>query len=287
MAQHNQPYRIMTVVALALLLLSPLLAEATSHSLAQLCTKITCAPALITVPKIEKVFLSNVRPGGFVAIAGRRFGSTRGRLVLKLQSGHEVDLTHLEWSDGFIGGHIPCTMVMIPTLRDQKATLRVVAKYGAVSNAWPAQFSAQAVESLLPMRDTKRITCSTDASYNHCNDLADGGGGGLVASGQYRDDRTFDGIHSNDWGTGAGAGIGTDKGIDIYEYRLANGWVFTSTDFTEREPELGEGSVSFVKGCPKGGSSCSASVQWVVTPWDTVFYHARVHICGPPGTKWK
>ena len=220
-------------------------------------------------------------------IGGRRFGSAPGKVVLKLESAHEVELTHLEWFDEVIGAQIPCNMVAIPTLRDQKATLRVVTKGGAVSTAWgPVPFFANAVQVLLPMRDTKKITCVTDAQYNHCNDLADAGGD-LVASGKYSEVLTLQGGHSNAWGTGWGAGVGTDKGTDIYEYKLANGWVFVSQDFKKVISEAKEGSVSFVTGCPKGGTSCSASVSWTVTPWDSVYYHSRVGICGPPGTKWK
>ena len=45
MTQHNRSYRIMTFVALAFLTLTPLQAEATSHSLVQLRAKVNCGAA--------------------------------------------------------------------------------------------------------------------------------------------------------------------------------------------------------------------------------------------------
>ena len=56
MTQHNRSYGMMTFVALAFLIQTPLRAEATSHSLVQLCAKVNCgAPYACPTPDIVSI----------------------------------------------------------------------------------------------------------------------------------------------------------------------------------------------------------------------------------------
>ncbi|MGH7428648.1 MAG: hypothetical protein ACREJ4_09905 [Candidatus Methylomirabilaceae bacterium] len=80
MSQRNRPYRLITFVGLALLVLAPLRAEATSHLVLRLCQETNCTPPAIVhiPPRIEGVFIfSNITPGGALIVTGSAFGSAR------------------------------------------------------------------------------------------------------------------------------------------------------------------------------------------------------------------
>lgn len=293
MSPHNRRYRILTVVALAFLVLVPLHGDATSHLLLQLCNQVPCTGALTVLPRIEQLvpFISNITPGGSVAIKGSGLGSAEGELYLKglkTYLGMALDEIRLTipkepgkdfWKTTAVLGLIPANIVQV---LDQPARLQIRTKSGTWSNEFPVNFTAAREDRLLSYTDpvVKVIRCGTDSNKDICNasqDPDDLGSYPPVIPGCGA--ATFCGLHSNCYGC-----VGDDVDSDIFEVRLKNGWVFTKLDTSVM---LDEGYVLGLSGLPVGGTYWRPQITWKATSWETVFYRAYVRISGRKGVPWK
>lgn len=288
MTQRDRPFRILPLVALSLLVLAPVQAEATSHFLTQLCTKLpTCGPVLATIlPKIAKAD-SPITPGGYVVIQGSGFGQTEGELSLTGLWTHPVgdELATVKWVKLIIPkgpgwdfwtptqvlGQVPDNITRV---RDQQVKLQIKTKDNKWSNEYPVKFVARRDMDVIPSSDPAVQVpvggCSDDANWNSC-----GTGPCLFPA-------TLCGSHENCWGC-----IGDDSGTDTFNITLKNDWVFTSNSIHVEVSAGGKGSASALPGLPIGPNVWQQSVSWSVTPADWVEYFVGVSITGPIGVPWK
>jgi hypothetical protein len=87
---------------------------------------------------------SQITPGAIMLIYGQFFGDMPGQVWIHLKdyqgndSNHQLLYTDTHWSNTFVAGQIPD----ISKVLNQQATLTVVAKCGAVSNAATVDFTA-------------------------------------------------------------------------------------------------------------------------------------------------
>jgi len=288
MARHKRPYRIITLLPLSLLVLAPVQAEATSHSLAQLCAKIlTCGPVLGTVPpKITKAD-STITPGGYVVVQGSGFGQEPGELYITELWTHPVGdslagVTGVKltipkappgwdfWTPTQVIGQVPDNITQV---RDQQVKLRIKTKDNKWSNEYtPVKFVARRDKVFIPSSDpaVTVASCSDDANWNSC-----GTGPCLFPA-------TLCASHENCW-----ACVGDDSGTDTFHITLKTDWVFTSNSIHVEVSADGEGSASALPGLKIAPNVWRQSVSWSVTPDDWVEYFVGVFITGPIGVPWK
>jgi len=298
MKKHQIAY----LIVLALLVLAPVQAEATSHysSLTKLCAKsLTCGPVLGTIlPKIAQAD-SPITPGGYVVIQGSGFGQQRGELYLtglwehpvgdSLAAVKSVKLTVPIggegwdfWQPGFVLGFVPDSITQVG---DQPVKLRIKTKDNKWSNEYPVNFRATREVKLLPYTDpaVKPMgpdTCGTDSNFDVCNNWGDpdDGGGFYYSCGQ-----TFFGYHYNVW-----AAPENDTGIDTFEITLKNGWVFDSMPMPWMvNVDPGQGLAVGPSGFPQGKKYWKPQVQWTVTANDSLCHGADISVAGPIGVPWK
>jgi hypothetical protein len=262
-------------------------------SLVELCTKVNCADLLsaVVAPKIDQVvpFISNITPGGAVAIKGSGLGAVEGKLYLKgLKKYNGVDLGPVEvpiakepgkdfWNPTNVLGFIPGNITQV---MDQPATLQIKTAGNKWSNEYPLNFKAAKEFVMLPYTDpaVKLIACGTDSNRDVCNEWADPDDGLWFAS-ICAD--TFYGFHLNVWGA-----IGDDVGTDKFEITLKNGWVIDGGKVYVYVDQ-GEGYTLGPGTVPVGVTSWKPSVQWNVSPNDDLCHGADVYISGPKGVPWK
>lgn len=246
------------------------------------------------IPKIEQVvpFISNITPGGFVAVKGSWFGNDQGELWLKgLKRWDGTDYggtgdVKLEiatepgkdfWKPTTVLGIIKGN---ITEVKDQPVKLQLKTKAGKWSNEFPVNFRATKDWVTLKYTDAavKLISCGTDANLDECNGKRDPDDGDWFS---WSCAQTFYGFHYNVWGT-----IGDDKGTDKFEITVKNGWaidggkVYVHVDQGEGYT-LGPGAVPF------NVTSWKPSVKWNVSPNDDLCHGADVYIVGPKGVPWK
>jgi hypothetical protein len=292
MAQHNRVVRILTFVALLVLVLAPLTAEAggIGGAFADLCKKIDCT---CIGPNVKQVMLfSDFTPNGYVAIKGCGFGSygtgSKLRLVGDAPAPYKLDVTLeiKEWQGGLIGAHIP---VNVTGVTDQPAKFYVVTKNNVQSNqSQQVQFRAAQDIKLLPMADVKSW-CSTEADEDWCNGTKADSTPFCFATFGISTDGSASAQHytCHDW-------IGDDNGTDEFQATLTNGWVFDHLDWTK-----------VTCGSDKCGDSTGSTVWWpagfqkdttwtkVTVDWNTNNYHGYagyniyMYIIGPAGVPHK
>jgi hypothetical protein len=296
MKRHQIAY----LIVLALFVLAPVQAEATSHFLAQLCAKmLTCAPFALA-PKIAQAD-SPVTPGGYVLIQGSGFGHTEGEFYLtglwehpvgdELATAKSVKLTIPKgpgwdfWTPTLVFGQVPDNITRV---RDQQVKLRIKTATNLWSNEYPVKFKAT--------RDIKRLSstdpavknppeCGTGSNYDTCNSWVDSDDTGEFVWYGCGADETFCGYHENCWGC-----VGNDEGIDVFSASLKNDWVFDFKDFDRWRSGAGAGDAFFSPispPFPKGGTSWTPVIKWWVTSDDAVSYDITVDITGPKGVPWK
>ncbi len=221
-------------------------------------------------PKIEEIFpLSNIRPGGVVAVRGSGFGDKFGEFYLKLASGiiYRIWNSPGLWKDHVVSG------LMDPEssgLMDEDATLYVKTADGKLSNGWPVKFRARRDVKLLPPADVV-TKCSEVASENNCGD------GDSVS--------TVNGYHREDYPMG-------HTGSDIFSFTLKNGWVVDSYKFS---PWAMNGWVKDPSGLFVGADNVKLHITWHVdAQWylpgedpSVVSYFLDIYITGPAGVPYK
>lgn len=283
MSQQNRHYALVTVFGLALLVLAPLQAGATSHLLLQLCQQTNCpSPAMVRIPpKIDSVFLfSDITPGGTVALKGVGFGITKGQLLLTGLKRHTgvalapIPLTILEWKGTFIGAKIPT----ITAVKNQQAKLQVKTHNNLVGNEYPVNFRATQDIKRLPRSDVNG-SCSTEADRDHC---APGGSSSdyiPFCYGPLPDPDepvwTFKGVH---WTC-----VGSSSGTDSFSASVKNDWTF---DHTALHDMSGGQSVT-MSGFQSGVTSMNVSMKWNNANVSYVHYGVNVYVVGPKGVPHK
>jgi len=240
----------------------------------------------VAIPKIEAALTFGIEPGASVLIAGRLFGDDPGQVRLMGTAG-EAELEVDSWSSTSISGTVPQDVTPIcPTGR-----VLVRTTDGVSSNAWSVHVPQE--RKLLPAEDVEVVSCGDDGNENTCNsNVVDGDS----CAGQYfppwfvgldREGRLLGpqgpaavGYHANCWGA-----VGDDSGTDSFRIALKNGWVLDSAEFLSSVPE-GEGhtvppSGGLPAGFVSGASTWTPSIDWSVTPGDSVIYNLYVTIRGP------
>lgn len=263
-------------------------------SLLQLCTKITCGVFALS-PAIEQVvpFISNITPGGHVAVKGLLFGNDPGELWLKglkrwngaphgdVKLGIATEPGKDFWATKSVLGVIPGTITQV---KDQPAKLQIKTKMGLWSNEYSVDFRAAKSLVMLKYPDpaVKLIACGTDSNKDVCNGWADPDDGDWFAGFCAQ---TFYGWHYNVQGA-----IGVDTGIDTFQITLKNGWELDGGTIHGIGPHSG-GSASGVGAVPSNVTSWNPSFNWLVRDsplWDNSECHgADVWISGPKGVPWK
>ena len=247
--------------------------------------------SLIGPPKIEQVvpFISNITPGGFVAVKGSWFGNDQGELWLKgLKKWNGAPFGDVKlaiatepgkdfWKPTNVLGIIPGN---IQQVKDQPVKLQIKTKAGKWSNEYPVNFIAAKDWVTLKYTDpaVKLISCGTNANLDECNGKRDPDDGNWFS---WNCAQTFYGFHYNVWGA-----IGDDYGIDKFEITVKNGWVIDGGKVYVYVDQ-GEGSTSGPGAVPSNVTSWKPSVYWNVSPNDDLCHGADVYIVGPKGVPWK
>ncbi|MCI0408694.1 MAG: hypothetical protein L0191_09050 [Acidobacteria bacterium] len=260
--------------------------------LAQLCATINCLTAF-SAPRIDQVvpFISEITPGGYVAIKGSGFGEAEGELYLTgLKSWSGLSLAPVKltipkeqgkdfWKPTSVLGLFPDNITQV---KDQPAKLQIKTATNKWSNEYPVNFIARKPLVLLPSTDpaVKIVSCSTDASDDACNNWIDPDSVWL-AGWNCSATETFCGNHFNC------TYCGTDTGTDTFQITLKNGWVIEAMSFSKDVTAPGEASASGPSNVPNGATVWQPSVNWSVTGNDGVTYGAAVFITGPAGVPWK
>lgn len=238
------------------------------------------------VPVITNV-LGILQPGGAVLIDGKNFGSTRGRVrLIAHDESWSVELEDLEWFDGGIGGALPKKA----KVSGLPAKFVVELRSGAASNPWPVNWIEDV--TMLPADDVAVVSCSLDSNGDHCNHAVswDDEFCTKTVSLPWLFDTFVNkepgpisivGWHQNCWGA-----FGTDKGTDVYQVSLKNGWVLHDMEFHDAVNDPG-GDAKDPGGFTPGATSWTASVEWFVQPAIGVKYGAIIYIRGPKGIPHK
>jgi hypothetical protein len=287
MKQHQIAY----LIVLALLVLAPVQAEATSHttSLAKLCTWIDCQAALAVLPKITQAN-SPIRPGLGVLIRGSGFGQAEGEFYLtglwehpvgdSLAAVKSVKLTIPKapgedyWTPTWVIGLVPENITQV---RDQPVKLRIKTKDNKWSNEYPVDFVARRDIKVLPKSDVQG-NCSPEADSDHCSHGEISSNYIPLCYGPLPDpsmigwygEATFYGKH---WTC-----VGSSDGTDSFSASLKNDWRFDHAALDDLSP----GAVT-MSGFQKGTTSTNVSLGWNNANVSYVFYRVMVSIVGPKG----
>lgn len=245
----------------------------------------------ILPPKIEQVvpFISNITPGGSVAVKGSWFGNDQGELWLKgLKKWNGVAYGDVKlaiatepgkdfWKPTSVLGIIPGNITQV---KDQPVKLQIKTKAGKWSNEYPVNFIAAKDWVTLKYTDpaVKLISCGTDANLDECNGKRDPDDGNWFS---WSCAQTFYGFHYNVWGA-----IGDDLGTDKFEITVKNGWVIDGGKVYVHVDQ-GEGYTLGPGAVPSNVTSWKPSVSWNVSPNDDLCHGADVYIVGPKGVPWK
>jgi hypothetical protein len=245
----------------------------------------------IVPPKIEAVvpFISNITPGGYVAIKGSWFGNDQGELWLKgLKKWNGVAYGSVKlaiatepgkdfWKPTSVLGVIPGNITQV---KDQPVKLQIKTKAGKWSNEYPVNYRAAKDWATLKYTDpaVKLVSCGTDANLDECNGKRDPDDGNWFS---WACAQTFYGFHLNCWGC-----IGDDLGTDKFEITVKNGWVIDGGKVYVHV-DSGEGYTLGPGAVPSNVTSWKPSVQWNVSSNDDLCHGADVYISGPKGVPWK
>ncbi|MAE94209.1 MAG: hypothetical protein CL910_06070 [Deltaproteobacteria bacterium] len=250
--------------------------------LAEACKNVDCG-ALIQLPVVEGHFGFS-KPGGVLAFKGKGFGKSQGHatLVYHLWTGQTqfAPLQIIEWKPGLIGTKIPANLA---GFLDQTASVIVTTAANRVSPGY--SFTLLATKDVVEIKekDVKLVYCAMDSNSDWCNDVHGGDYEVFPGSGQHivKGDEAVNGKHWNAWGT-----IGDDKGNDVYEIHLKNGWVIAWTN-TVRSSTSGAWVKSPSPAAPNGSSYWKPSYEWLATPNDYLRYTTWVFAEGPRGVPFK
>lgn len=218
-------------------------------------------------PHIESVFpFSDITPGGSALVKGSCFSSSPGQFVLTLsQSGVEIPLGGLQWSETGVAGVIPADHPAFKTAPTQPATLAV--KKGGTATSPGVTYRAGREVREIPF-DQLSIKVSTESDDDRCYDW---GGGPTGICTHY---------------TGPWDPAGGDQGVDKFHVSLQNGWTIHSWDLVR-----GEGSTGWFMSNHKdaGQSAGSVDVPWLILCGTGChcWYYMDVYVEGEIGTSWK
>jgi hypothetical protein len=282
-------HQIVWLVALSLLVLAPIQAEATSHSLAQLCAKINCVPILTTIlPKITQAD-SPVTPGGYVVIQGSGFGQELGELWLtglKHYSGPGLLPIKLTippskppwdfWTPTQVIGQVPINLTQVT---DQQAELEIKTKNGLLSNKFPVNFKATRDIKVLPASYVHSVSCSTESDYDSCTGVPLDMNVIPFCSAPHPSypAATFRGYH---WTC-----VGDSDGTDSFRFSLTkkNSWSLDHVEFHDApiggisQPVIASGSLSLSL------NYTQVTIDWDNAPAPYALYGVDVYIVGPKG----
>jgi hypothetical protein len=237
-------------------------------------------------------FSSDATPGAFILLQGENFGDMPGQVVLTDWKGmpQHFQLQNLTWGDAFAAGTVPA----ISGVGDQQGTITVVSQCGAVSNPWPAHFTAAPdfadLAYTTPM-DSWGIYCSMSTRVTD-HDACEGQGGSSFPPecaqnfpgwGMGFPLNNLAGYHDSGWGIPPFS-HGLD-GTDKYSLSgdLQNGWVLwsTSAEVTVQASAAGQSSGGQVNvdaslTSPPGTSSPTLGVDYHVNNCGAIFYQGHI-----------
>jgi len=224
--------------------------------------------------------LGLVQPGNPfpILIFGNDFGSEPGRIFLEGQFG-SVELPVLESGADrtFASTYFP---EGICGVADHEASLQVVASSLWWSKPFPVEFTAKREVQLFPQVGTQLMHCSTDSSCDLCNEFFDLGDEGCFSA---RDpNASIAAFHYNPGGEPS-----SDSGNDADKIDISGGnWLIESWDFNVNV-DPGEGWAHAQHNNPYLEQLGEFSIDWMVTPNDSLSYTLPVYISGPCGTSYQ
>jgi len=234
-------------------------------------------------PRIDGVLdvpIGALRPGTKVYLKGSKFGKKKGQILIYGNFkgiNSPVALVNVNWKNSKqIDGVVPQILNGQP---NQTVQLKVKTSYNMLSNPWNVNFEGRE-EKVLP-GSAVIANCSMDANINICNWFSD-------ETGDFQrdvclDDMAICAFHKNSWGT-----IGDDKGNDKFTINLKNGWVFKKMEILVWKKTSGDEVLSGpTPPFPVGQSSWTATIHWVASPNDYVWYKIKIIVEGPIGTSYK
>jgi hypothetical protein len=249
------------------------------------------ASATVSVigPQIASMFLfSQVTPGGTVLLTGKSFGDLPAQIWLHLTDidDHPMDvpLDYISSTDTSAAGKIPWSVTRV---RDQRATLTVVAKCGAVSDALHVNFTA-AVDVADLADHTDRLDCSISTGAGVSDECLHWGGsswpaecGSWPGSGGTLMDPGLGGYHASGWGFHGNGG--TDQ--FFVTTPLQNGWVLNSAsaNWSEKVGDVSTASEDANTTSAPGTPSPNLGVDWYVGNCGMILYYGNMIITGPVG----
>jgi hypothetical protein len=256
------------------------------------CSGVVNSSLQVLGPTITSIVpFSVIKPGGGVIFQGQNFGDLPGQILIKFQKQLVgVPLENIQWGDTFAAGTIPAGISGEP---DQNVIFTIVAQCGAVSNPWPAQFTATRAIVALPY---DQISCGSFyiGNSDSCQSLGQEnlptecfqlGTWGLEppATG-------FTGFHASGWGGGESGTdafcYGNNTNMCLTTNNLQNGWVFDSIANGVGAKE-GKGSYANIASTsPSGSTSPSVSMSWKSDACGYVLFLGDMLITGPQGVPY-
>ncbi len=247
----------------------------------ELCKKVDCK-GLIQKPVIENNF-GFKKPGGVVGWIGKGFGSQQGSVTLRYKnwsgSYQETPLEILEWTPTMVGTRIPASL---QGFVQHNASVRIgtSAMGSSAAYSFPLQPALEWRE--LDEDDVKTVHCGFDGNADRCNDVHQGNDAVFGYFSYTSQGAAIEGFHGNAWGT-----IGDDKGHDVYEIKVKNGWTIDSSSMWKKLSSGDEWVSGPSPSTPVGSDYWKPSYNWNVSPNDTVQYATFVWIVGPRGVPHK
>jgi hypothetical protein len=253
----------------------------------------TVSPGAIQItgpPKIEQVvpFISNITPGGYVAIKGSAFGNDQGELWLKgLKKWNGVAYGDVKlaiatepgkdfWKPTTVLGIIPGSITQV---KDQPVKLQIKTKAGKWSNEYPVNFRATRDIKVLPANYVHSVKCSTESDYDACTGVLRDWN--VIPFCHYPHPSypaaTFRGYHYTC--------VGDSNGKDSFRFSLTkkNGWSLDHVEFHGEpiggidQPVIASGSLS------PSLNYVGVSIHWDNAPAPYALYGVDVYITGPKG----
>jgi len=229
-------------------------------------------------PVIESYFdvpMGPVRPGTKLLLKGKKFGTQKGKILLKGNfPGGQIELTNVTWGGNEnANGFVPQSANGQP---NQIVEIILVTSLNFKSNPVKDIVFEGREEKFLVLGDAKVLHCGDDGNFNACNKLSSDGS--ICTS-----ESVICGYHKNVWGAPE-----NDEGTDSFQITLKNGWVFKSIQKVKWVKTSGDEVLNGPSpGLPVGASTWTTSIDWIVSPNDHVTYQIKVLVEGPIGTNYK
>ncbi len=241
--------------------------------------KFKAPPDNLLKPVIEGAFdapLGALKPGSKLMLMGKKFGSEKGRILLKGNfPGGQIDLVNVTWlSNKKAYGFVPQSANGQP---NQLVDVVLVTSHRFKSDPLKIEFVGRE-EKTLVFGDAVVLQCGDNADGNLCNQIT-----GVHPDSVCHSGTVICGWHFNQW-----ADIDYNSGIDRYQIKLNNGWFFKRLNIlkwllTSGNEKLSGPSPSL----PVGQSEWYPTISWEVSPNDWVVYQLEVIVEGPIGTNYK